>query len=195
MGIGTLILFIAMVLVAAIAAAVIIQTAGVLQQQGQETGTQATEDVSGGLEILSVIGDRYTDGAGSSQDTIQTVELRVALTSGSPDIDFDELVILISDGTAAYDLTLNASGTTAAHADDSYYVATAVRDSDSSWSSDNVITRGDIIKILICADSATSLNLDNNVDVWVRLMPEAGEPTYESFTTPNTYIDRYIELV
>ena len=196
-GIGTLIIFIAMVLVAAVAASVLIQTAGLLQQQAQDTGFEAREDVAGGLEITSVIGDRHTDGysSGSNQNTIQVLELRVQLSPGSPDIDFDELVIKVSDGTDELDLTFYSSGTNASHANGTVYSAIAIRDSDSSWSNDNVITRGDLILIYLCSDSATSLSLDNNVDVSIQLVPESGATTYETFTTPPTYNDRYIELV
>ena len=195
MGIGTLILFIAMVLVAAVAAAVLISTAGNLQQQGQETGTQATRDVAGGLEINSVQGDRHTDGnnSGINQPTIQLLELRVSLTSGSPAIDFEELVIMISDGNATMDLIFNDTGTSGFDCNARYYVATAIRDSDASWD-DHVITRGDIVRIMICTDNATNLDLTTNVDVWLEIIPEAGNPTYEVFTTPNTYSTRYIEL-
>jgi len=196
-GIGTLIIFIAMVLVAAVAASVLIQTAGLLQQQAQDTGFEAREEVSGGLEIVSVVGDRHTDGndSASNSDTLQVLELRIQLTAGSPDIDFDNLVIKITDGTDELDLTMNASGTTQSHASASYFVATAIRDSDSTWSNDNVITRGDLILVYICTDSATDLDLDNNVDVSIELMPESGSSTYETFTTPPTYNDRYIDLV
>lgn len=65
-GIGTLIIFIAIVLVAAIAASLILYAAALLQQQAQKTVDEAVREISGGLEIINIAGDRNPDGADST---------------------------------------------------------------------------------------------------------------------------------
>jgi len=96
-GIGTLIVFIAMVLVAAIAAGVLINTAGLLQSQAEATGEESTAQVSNNIEVFSELGTVEED-PGDSGETddglfVTEVELLVGLSSGSDAIDLDEVVI------------------------------------------------------------------------------------------------------
>lgn len=103
-GIGTLIIFIAMVLVAAVAAAVLIQTSGTLQQKAQSTGKQATQEVSSNLMVKSIEGVRAKNSAVDISSTIDLLKLKVALNVGSSPVDVNQVVVSITDGTTANNL-------------------------------------------------------------------------------------------
>ncbi|WP_417448778.1 archaellin/type IV pilin N-terminal domain-containing protein [Haloplanus sp. GCM10025708] len=98
-GIGTLIVFIAMVLVAAIAAGVLINTAGFLQQQSQQTGEQSTKQVSERLNVIS------TSGA-SDGTNIENVQLVVSRGSGSDAINLTRATANLrgSDGSSQFQI-------------------------------------------------------------------------------------------
>ena len=95
-GIGTLIVFIAMVLVAAIAAGVLINTAGLLQAQAQQTGEETTAEVSNVVQINQVIGeDNSTDGK------IDILNASVRLASGSDPINVSKISYTVETNGSA----------------------------------------------------------------------------------------------
>jgi flagellin FlaB len=91
-GIGTLIVFIAMVLVAAIAAGVLINTAGFLQTQAEDTGTSSTEQVADNLNVITAVGE-VGDFGGSTANATEQIRLGVQPAAGSNDINLAKLTL------------------------------------------------------------------------------------------------------
>ena len=97
-GIGTLIVFIALVLVAAIAAGVLINTAGFLQSQAEATGEESTDQVSNNVQLVTASGE-----ADSDAQEVDDIEAIIQLAPGSDAVriaedtedngDLDELSI------------------------------------------------------------------------------------------------------
>jgi flagellin-like protein len=103
-GIGTLIVFIAMVLVAAIAAGVLINTAGFLQTQAEATGEESTSQVSDRLQIVSTSGD-------VNSPNVETLRFVVALAPGSEPIDLEQTTVqFIGEQGEATDTGADISG-------------------------------------------------------------------------------------
>ncbi|MFC7073709.1 archaellin/type IV pilin N-terminal domain-containing protein [Halovenus rubra] len=86
-GIGTLIVFIAMVLVAAIAAGVLINTAGFLQTQAEDTGTESTSQVADSLTVITTAGNVSED------DTINALRIGVQPAAGAGDINLAQFTM------------------------------------------------------------------------------------------------------
>jgi flagellin FlaB len=90
MGIGTLIIFIALLLVAAVAAGVLIQTAGSLQERALTTGDQAKGQISTNVRVIEVSASNGQDG------TLEEIEQIVKLSPGSNAIKLDQTLLTMN---------------------------------------------------------------------------------------------------
>ncbi|MHC1566745.1 MAG: archaellin/type IV pilin N-terminal domain-containing protein [Candidatus Syntropharchaeia archaeon] len=185
-GIGTLIIFIAMVLVAAVAAAVLIQTSGVLQQKSQETGTEAIEEVSSNIEIVNIVGHR----ASASTNDLEYVNLTVRVMPGAGDIDISQVRISIQNKTSRTDNIqyheTNLTSTT--------FTVTELRDEDNSYDTSNdnyVINSGDLVTINL----KPSIDYPAREPMQIEINPEHGTAVIKELTTPASYgVKLYITL-
>ena len=200
MGIGTMIVFIAMILVAGIAASVMIQTMSDLQNKANRTGSETIRDISTGIEVRQVSG--YV-----VNSKIDQLALYISPIVASEGIDLSHTVIFLSDSNnevmLKYDSsmfsnsvssnglfhTLNSSNLTS-----SSFGIVVVRDRDNSCTASNpVINEKDIVVLIVNTTKCFS-GLSPRTEVWGRVTPEYGISGIISFTVPSVLIDRVVDL-
>jgi flagellin-like protein len=150
-GIGTLIVFIAMVLVAAIAAGVLINTAGFLQSESEETGKQSSQQVTDRVAVISETGL-----VGNGQDTdagreVETLEIVAKRAPGAGDIDMADATIHYIGPAGALDLTHTSGGASSLSAGDASFATDVISGSGTTLSDDS-----DVIKLTIKGDDDSS---------------------------------------
>ncbi len=164
-GVGTLIVFIAMVLVAAVAAAVLINTSGTLQERATATGREATNEVSSNLKVVSVYGQRNTT---TGDPDLAFINIYSELSAGAPDLDLTKLIIRYADGAQMINYVYGE------------WTPNWIRGTNTSA----VMESGDLVSFNLTLPAG---GLDNRVEVEILLIPEAGPPVIADFKTPATY--------
>jgi flagellin FlaB len=170
-GIGTLIVFVAMVLVAAIAGGVLINTSGYLDQQASTTGEETTEEVSESLIIVS-----ETSITQPNSEGIGFVDIFVELGPGSDPINMSNTVIIYNDDETTKTLT-----------PDSDYVTLYDRNADDQPILDE---NEDIIRILIDferirqSENINPNRLQSGDEFEVRIQTPRGYTTRTELTVP-----------
>jgi flagellin FlaB len=206
-GVGAMIVFISMVLVAGIAASVLIQTSTVLESQAMATGQETTDEISGGINVYDVGGHVSTD--------IDALAITVCTRAGSPGIDLNETVIMLSDGTTETLLFYDYADPADGHYNDSVdsgdgdvfgvnysdleneeFGILVLEDADGSLSRyAPVINAGD--KVVLYIDTIACFGGDGiaeRTDVFGWVYPEYGSPGVISFRTPASYTDTLYDL-
>lgn len=101
---GTLILFIAMIVVAAGTAFILVQTSGTLANKATTVGQRSLQFVSSYADIIMVEEEWITD-----QNEVRILSLKVRVSAGSDGIDWNDTVLSISTKDASVDLEYSNS--------------------------------------------------------------------------------------
>ncbi|MCS3900759.1 flagellin [Methanococcus voltae] len=194
-GVGTLIIFIAMVLVAAVAASVLINTSGFLQQKASTTGKESTEQVSTGLKIIQTCGKL-------NGNKIDKLAIYITPSAGSKPVDLRNTKILLSDGHATSIVSYNVEYFEATNAQifdatgsKAWYNSTTlpnynfgiinVQDDDGSCTANSpVLGKGDMAVLTV---NCTSLTLAPKTRLNGYLQSEVGFKTQFTYILPNAY--------
>jgi flagellin FlaB len=175
-GVGTLIVFIAMVLVAAVAAAVLINTTGTLQQRAQATGKEATQEVSSNLKVINVYGTR----PGTDVD-LNAFKINLELSAGALPMDLSKLIVRWSDGTTSSNYAFAAAQDNSTSP--KKFEITCIRGDCSD--TDPVMESGDLVEVWF--SMADTTYAAERTSIQVSLIPEIGSPVVADFKTPSTY--------
>jgi archaeal flagellin FlaB len=192
-GIGTMIVFIATILVAAIAAGVLISTSQKLQDKSTRTGTEATASVGTSLDVLSVYGKREV-----ASGDLDRLEIWIQLSHGSEPVNLDEVIIQYKtkDTVNTYDFADNSFTTAYAGSNTEEFLV--YDDDGTTLSTERVLKSGERHMLLIGSNTAggTTLGLPVSTKVSLSLVPAVGVTVGSGFQTPATYDqDKVFELV
>ena len=195
MGIGTLIIFIAMILVAAVAAGVLIQTSTSLQSQALLTGERSKEQVGTSMSAIEVSATNGTD------QNVENFYETVKLSPGSEEVRLSDVVLSFetSDNVAflqyggttcspdtAYTADGSAGFYTNSTSEDGYYHVEYLLGGDN----EGYITNGDVVKI--CYQSPGSVAEDSSIKV--SMVPKVGNSLVLDLSTPSVMTD-YLEHI
>ena len=170
-GIGAMIVFIALILVAAVASAVIIQTGEKLQQNAQQTGSDTQQEISGKISVNSIF--VYDDSA--------SYLLYFETAPGSEILD---------EATTDFQMTCENAGGAYQYVAGTFATATAVDEVGGAAVGDNLepgITYALVMNAVAATGddcSATSVDVNGEVTLWIHV--EGGGSTYETLYISDT---------
>ena len=182
-GIGAMIVFIALILVAAVASTIIIKTAEELQQRAEATGDDTRDEISGKIQVVMA----YVSQADAEPATaVNEVTLVVQMAAGSDSTLISDItwMIVCDDGTATVDINTG-------NLDDGTNVFAETLDGTAFTTGDSV-TAGQTFTIVIDTDDDADDGAGNAVvdgcqasvgdSMELRIIVDGGGETYSQLT-------------
>jgi flagellin FlaB len=174
-GIGTLIIFIAMILVAAVAAGVLIQTASSLQSKSLDVGRQSQEKITTDIEVVQVYASDTSDGIIDGVG-VDTVTLVVRLGSGSVPIKLADLLIKVDTMAGSQTVAVDIGGAPS----EAEYQTTYISNSGVAATA-GYLSTGDLAEIAF----TNTNDVNEGETATIRLLTKNGAVKPVDLTTPS----------
>jgi flagellin FlaA/flagellin FlaB len=178
-GIGTLIVFIAMVLVAAIAAGVLINTAGFLQTKSEQTGQESSSQVSNRVIVVSKVGTVGNNG-------ITDLTLTVMKSAGSGDVDLGAATISWNGPDQTKTLTYEGLSDTSPDSNSQFTIADVLESDNGADDAPVLTSQEDRYEIHIAADQVDTDALAESENAQLRITTRAGATTLVRIKVPDS---------
>ncbi len=178
-GIGTLIIFIALILVAAVAAGVLIQTASSLQSKSLDVGRQSQEKITTDIEIVQVFVADTSDG--NITDTTDNVTMVVRLGSGSSPVKLADLLVRMDTQGGSQSVTYSDSS---AFSVTEYGIQYKINGSNNA---DGYLSVGDLAEISFTYDATG--DIVEGETATIRMVAKNGAVKPVQVTTPSAMLD------
>jgi len=198
-GIGSMIIFIAMILVAGIAASVLIGTSNTLETQAMQSGKGTRNEVSSGIRVYQIIGNyNARNVSGTICSRFHNMSIIVTPCSGTDGINLGEAIIQIANNSKicvlsyANVLSSSPSGngifsmTSLFDLNASEFSIIVIDDRDGSCTQNNPIINGGDKVLLNINLTACFGGLRGKEDVQGMVIVEEGAPGPFLFRTPGT---------
>jgi flagellin-like protein len=177
-GIGTLIIFIALILVAAVAAGVLIQTASALQSKSLDVGRQSQEKITSDIDVVQVFVSDTSDG--TIDGAADNITLVVRLGSGSNEIKLSDLIIKLDTSAATQTLTeVSGNFTTALY--NTTYIVTGTNNAAG------YLVEGDLAQFEFQVGAGTTITESDSMTI--RLIAKNGAVKPVDITTPSAMVE------
>lgn len=210
-GIGTLIVFIAMILIAAVAASVLITTSENLQQRARSVGTQTIQEVSSGICIDEVVG--LTN---QNRTRVEYLAISVRPRAGSNELDLEQVTVSVVISNDLWVLAFNDSlisqvnldnksifqtpvisgqaYTIAGNSSNSTYGVIIVHDPDGSIENTHGLNSGDRVYLIINVSALSNNGLPARARMSGKIQPEVGAAAVYEITAPSVLQTRVVDL-
>ena len=184
MGIGTLVIFIAMILVAAIAAGVLIQTASSLQNRALLTGDRTRGQVSTGMNTLLLYATNGSDGG------VNDFRQKIQLSPGSDPVTLESALLSFDTDESSGDYVFsNESCEYDESGDEGYFYDETNNNGtftvrylvEGPNNQEGYMVRGDIVEL--CYRAPEEIREDTTLRIGFN--PQVGTPLNVETSTPN----------